>query len=271
MQLGNLGRKDTFCEAPFFGREEQGCGDREEGEGGGSAPLSPAHPNSPRRCCGDGAAPWGIFRKRNPEVPADTLWGRAPGLGRQTPSLISCPLFSALLAQELHQKKEKKSSPPTPECESQTHHTEEGTAPGPLPRPQRREATRFRETGSLEIAEAGNTWLGDLGAASVPPPRLHSPSFAPWHRFVKSPLPFASPAAAVSSSPTHPLPADPSPKRWVLQDPSLPRCGPPWIWHPAWRAHPERCPRRRHGLVLLPTASSAPCPPGAGTKPEAMV
>ena len=29
------------------------------------------------------------------------------GAGRQTPSPVSCPLFSALLAQELHQKEEK--------------------------------------------------------------------------------------------------------------------------------------------------------------------
>lgn len=108
MQLENLGRKQTFCKAMVFGREEQGCGAGEEREGEGSAPLHccPAHPDSDKHCCGVWTALWRSFRKRNSdlEVPADTPRAGLQGLGRQTPSLISCPLFSMLVAQELHQK-----------------------------------------------------------------------------------------------------------------------------------------------------------------------
>lgn len=108
MQLEILSRKQTFCKAMVFGREEQGCGAGEEREGEGSAPLHrcPAHPDSDKRCCGVWGALWRSFGKRNSdlEVLADTPWAELQGLGRQTPSLISCPLFSTPLAQELHQK-----------------------------------------------------------------------------------------------------------------------------------------------------------------------
>ena len=139
MQLGNLGRKQTFCEAMVFGREEQGCGAGKEREGEGSAPLHhcPDHPDSDKRHCGHWAAPWESFRERNPdlEVLADTPWAELPGPGRQTPSPISCPLFSTPLAQELHQKKEKTS--PWLNVKVRPIARRQGQPQGRLPRPQR--------------------------------------------------------------------------------------------------------------------------------------
>lgn len=150
------------------------------GEGGGSAQLHrcPAHPDSDKRCRGGWAA-----SGREPGAGGTckgTPRAELPGPGRQTPSPISCPLFSMPLAQELHQKKAKKKIP-SAECESQTHGTKAGTAPGPPAcSPVCWEATRFRETGSPEITEAGSTWLaggrGAGGAPSTPPPHLHSPA-----------------------------------------------------------------------------------------------
>jgi len=128
----------------------------------------------------------------------------------------------------------RKKKIPVAECESQTRGRETEPAPGPPASPPACwEAARFGETGTPETA----TWPGE---PSWDHPASHHPlCAAPWRHFAMSPLPFASPAALVSSSPTYPVPADPSPKHWVLQAMSLPCSGPRWIWHPAWKTHPE--------------------------------
>lgn len=145
-------------------------------------------------------------------------------------------------------RRRKKKKIPSAECESQTHRTTAGPAPGPPAwSPVCWEAARFRETGSPEITEAGSTWLaGGSGAGSTQRPTTSSaqPRFAPRHRLVVSPLPFASPAAAAS------LPALPqqTPVRSTgcsgtrpCRALGHPGSGPPWIWHP----HLESAPRER--------------------------
>lgn len=68
------------------------------------------------------------------------------------------PIVSTPLVQDLHPKKKK---PMKAACERQGHHVRAGQPQGCLRVPSCWEATCFRETGSPEIAKAGNVWPGE--------------------------------------------------------------------------------------------------------------
>lgn len=92
---------------------------------------------------------------------------------------------------------------PLSECESQTHHMKAVTAPQlPVLSLACWENTHFRETGSPEIAEAGNTRLAGAdrevrsraGSIQHPDPPLCTARFAPQYHFVPFPhLPLCCP------------------------------------------------------------------------------
>lgn len=111
------------------------------------------------------AALWGNFSNRNPDLEvvtdrcrhAQTIHvPRSQGRERQATSThfpVHC--FLCYLPESFTRRKI-----PLSECESQTHHMKAVTAPQlPVLSPACWENTCFRETGSPEIAEAGNTWL----------------------------------------------------------------------------------------------------------------
>lgn len=80
----------------------------------------------------------------------------------------------------------------------------------------------LRETGSPEIAETGNTWPGGAGSIQCPLSSLHRPLAS----FQDEPTALCLYCCGRSSSPTL-IPAEPSPKHGLLQEPSLNPLGHP--------------------------------------------